>query len=253
MIAFLLSADSRFRSTDFLKLKQIVKINSQPATKKKEDPMKKIALGILVLSLLFVSSAFATVNTSAATLSGTLTVDDAFKMFISTDDYKRGTLILSQSNGANDEWKTPLTFSTLLASPGTYYLHIKARDVRQVIAGFLGDFTLTGSATFSNGTQSLLTNTTDWTVRKTGWNHSFATVTSSGTNDSAEPWFSANGGSLSGIDAAAEWIWTNNGDFHNSPRYFSTKITVTPEPVSAGLFLLGAGVLGLTKLRRKKK
>lgn len=215
--------------------------------------MKKLGLAVLVLSLLFVSSAF------AADLSGIAVTDDAFDLYLSTSDTTAGTLI-----GSSSDWHTPLTFASvgsLLGASGTYYLHAEGRDLAQWVAGFLGDFTLTGKATFSNGTQHLLTNTTDWKVGDS-WTTMTQTPTlvtqyrdasdtlhtgTTGLNGS-QPW-----GTVGGISSAAGWIWTNNGDYHDTPRFFTTKITVTPEPVSMVLFGLGIGVLGLAQVRRKKK
>lgn len=219
--------------------------------------MKKTGLMILVMLLVFVSSAY------AATLSGTATADDAFNLYISTSDNVAGTSLLSRPNGSNDEWKTPLSFTNVALTPGTYWLHAEAWDVKQQIAGFLGDFTLTGWATFSNGNQSLLTNTANWTV-SSAWGLNDLTPTLStgaggtGLNDGTGLWGFAS--PLSGISTNAAWIWSNNGmdlapNYNQPPflnRYFSTKITVTPEPVSAVLFGLGAGVFGLLGLRRKK-
>jgi hypothetical protein len=211
-----------------------------------ENVMKKFGLLLFVLSLVFASSVY------AAELSGNLTVDDAFNLYLSTDDFSEGISLLSRPDGMNDEWRTSESFSTTLA-PGTYYLHLTGMDKRQVIAGFLGDFTLTGNLAFSNGLQSLFTNTTNWTVRDTDWsNTTFGTLTSIGQNSVAEPWLSANGGPISGINNNAEWIWTDNGNFNDSPRFFSTKITVTPEPFSAALFLIGGVALSTRKLFKKR-
>lgn len=219
--------------------------------------MKKLGLAIIVLSFVFVGSAY------AADLSGHVTTDNAFDMYISTNDATPGTPI-----GSGVNWQTPLTFASvgnLLSTSGTYYLHVRGLDYGY-IAGFLGDFKITaGKATFQNGTQSLLTNTTDWTVRENGFDGNLLPLTLStqygnppqtgtGQNGSA-PW-----GLVSTIDPAAQWIWTENGRPTayppNAPdqyRYFSTKITVTPEPVSMVLFGLGIGVLGLSKFRSNKK
>jgi hypothetical protein len=226
----------------------------------KEKTMRKFGLLVLVLSLLFVSSAY------AADLSGKTVADDAFNIYISTNDSTAGTQF-----GGSPDWHTPLTFSSvgsLLSAPGTYYLHVQAYDLHQWVAGFLGDFTLTGNATFSNNTQSLLTNTTNWTVSSAwGLNDLTPTLSTLWRNGSGilqpattglngcRPW-----GTVSGISSSAGWIWTNDGQditpVGGNPityRYFSTPITVTPEPVSAALFLLGGITLSTRKFFRKKK
>ncbi|MFH0985866.1 MAG: PEP-CTERM sorting domain-containing protein [Candidatus Omnitrophota bacterium] len=208
--------------------------------------MKKLGLLVLALSLLFVGSAFASI---AADGTYKMTVDDAFELYISQDDHVQGTLIAS-----GDHWPDA-QIGTFYLAQGTNYIHVVGRDEHQVIAGFLGQFTLRSDNPyiFENGTKKLLTNKNDWTVRTDGWDDSFARVTSSGKNAGAEPWISVNGGPVDGISKNAKWIWTDKGDYTESPRYFSAKITMTPEPVSMVLFGLGAGVLGLAHFRRKKK
>lgn len=222
--------------------------------------MKKISISVLLLLLVFAGSVY------AADLSGKTVTDDAFNMFISTNDSAAGTLI-----GGSLNWQTPLTFSTvgsLLSAPGTYYLHVQGWDLHQWVGGFLGDFTLTGNAIFSsNNAQHLLTNATgDWTV-SSAWGLNDLTPTLStlwrngsgvlqpattGLNGCA-PW-----GTVSGISSSAGWIWTNNGqditpvgqEANPLTRYFSTKITVTPEPASMLLFGLGGGLLAFFRRKR---
>lgn len=214
--------------------------------------MKKISLLFLVLSFVLVSSAF------AATLSGTATTDNAFDLYLSTDDFAQGATLI----GGSTDWSVPLSFSSLSLTPGTYWLHAEGWDYGS-IGGFLGEFSLTGNAYFQNNTQSLLTNTSDWTVRRNGWsdtNFEAPTLstnyyggTGTGHNGSA-PW-----GTISGISGNADWIWTDNGDPRIYPpaqpnvyRYFSSKITVTPEPISAALFMLGGLAFSSRKFFSKK-
>ncbi|KAB2814873.1 T9SS type A sorting domain-containing protein [Phaeocystidibacter luteus] len=99
------------------------------------------------------------------TLTGTLTVDNLFEFYISTDDNVQGTFIGSGSN-----WAIPYTYSTNLAAGQTYYIHVKATDVGGPEM-FLGNFNLTGGFQFANGTQNLVTNAADWQVSPTGWNN----------------------------------------------------------------------------------
>jgi hypothetical protein len=215
----------------------------------KEKTMKKLGLFVFALSLLFVSPAFAIVAPDG---TASITTDDAYEFYISQNDFTAGTYI-----GSGSSWATVQNWNMYL-QPGTNYLHIKGMDQHQVIAGVLGEFNLDSSNPyiFANGGKNLLTNTTDWTVRTNGWdNTSWGVVTAStygsaaytGQNGSA-PW-----GLRSEIDPKATWIWTDNGNPSGATRYFSSKITMTPEPVSMVLFGLGTGVLGLSKFRRKKK
>lgn len=184
-----------------------------------------------------------------------MTVDDAFEFYLSQDDFTQGTLI-----GTGNSWTTIYGGGFNLTSGSTYYLHVVGRDQYQTIAGFLGEFTLSSDNPyiFQNGTKKLLTGTSYWTVRTNGWDNSFAPVTAIGPNGS-DPWSAVLSGTntsglgitMPGIDPQAQWIWTNNGLYTDSPRYFSTKITITPEPISAALFLVGGGLLACS--RRKNQ
>jgi hypothetical protein len=208
--------------------------------------MKKASMLILVLSLMFVGYGIA-----EASIDGTynLTTDDAYEFYISQDDSLLGTLINSSST-----WPT-VESGVFGLIPGTNYLHIVGHDTRSVVSGVLGDFSLTGLYRFQNGQQYLTTNLTDWTVRLTdntgfGWPDltpsNYGTIISEGTNGSS-PW-----GFRTGIGSTANWMWTNADGQKDllQTRYFSTKISVTPEPASMLLFGLGGGVLAFFKRKR---
>jgi PEP-CTERM motif len=178
----------------------------------------------------------------AATLSGNLTVDDAFTAYLSTSDAVAGTALVSGTS-----WTSAQSFSATLNAGQTYYLHVAGRDVYGVISAFLGSFNLTPDAQFSNGTQFLVTNTTDWQVSATGFGNGYAAPNSLGANG-ANPW-----GNLGGIAPNAEWIWTGPGQLGEA--YFSTKITVAavPEPESYALMLTGLGLVGAVVRRRAQR
>lgn len=178
----------------------------------------------------------------AATLSGNLTVDDAFTAYLSTDDSVAGTALVSGTN-----WPSAQSFSATLNAGQTYYLHVAGKDVYGYISAFLGSFSLTSDAQFSNGTQSLVTNTTDWQVSATGFGSGYATPHSFGANG-VGPW-----GNLGAIASNAEWIWTAPGQLGEA--YFSTKITVAavPEPESYALMLAGLGLMGTVARRRTQR
>ncbi len=208
---------------------------------------------LLVLSLLFISC----VGASATTISGSLTVDNAFYLYISTSDSTLGTLITSGNN-----WGVTTSFSGLTLTPGTtYYLHIEGINTGGP-NGFLGEFTLSDSNfQFANGTQSLLTDTANWTGTYNNanadptlvqpWVQPLGNVSSYGTNG-ASPW-----GTRPGISGSAQWIWpTDSTTCQTCTVDFSTIITyngpnsAVPEPSS--LMLLASGGLGLLGTLRRK-
>ena len=95
---------------------------------------------------------------SASTISGNLTADNAFFAYISTDNSTLGTLVAS-----GNTWPTTFTISAAALTPGVAnYLQIEVINYG-LRDGFMGDFTLSDAGFgFANGTQSLLTETTDW-------------------------------------------------------------------------------------------
>lgn len=171
-----------------------------------------------------------------------MTVDNVFQAFISTSDTVQGTLI---GSGAN--WQVTQSFSTALTPGVTNFLHIMATD-QGPPAMFLGDFTLNDTGFhFSNGTQHLLTNTTNWGFSNTGFTGSYSTPLDEGPNGTA-PW-----GTFANIGATARFIWDNPA-CGNCTTFFSTAITPAatsgvPEPAS--LALLGGGMLLFWCRRRR--
>ena len=143
-------------------------------------------------------------------------------------------------------------------------------------AGLLGSLSLSDTNfQFSNGTQSLLTNTTAWVgnyvngnyILPQPWTAPTGAVYSEGQNDnSGTPsnlvWYGLLGGPISGIDGGATWIWAV--DAETDPTFgacqictvdFMTTITptATPLPAALPLFATGAGMIGLIARRRKRK
>jgi hypothetical protein len=191
----------------------------------------------LILTMLMIVSAPA----SATLISGGLSVDNGYIAYLSTDNFNPGSMISSGNN-----WTTTYTFSGINLTAGqNYFLHIYAYD-QGGIAGFLGQFNLTGAGhLFSNGQSTLMTNTIDWSVSTSGWN-SYLAANTLGVNG-VGPW-----GTRPGISSSAEWIWSadaNNHDFN----YFSTAISAVavevPEPNS--LFLMSLVIIGLVVARKK--
>jgi hypothetical protein len=175
--------------------------------------MNKRLVATFVLELLMVGVA----SVSQATdLTANVTVDDAFEMYVSTDDCELGTLVCSSV-----AWQTATPCTSTLTPGVPNYIHVVGRDLYTVIAGFLGDFKLSDDGfKFSNDSQSLLTNeTAGWDVYTDNLCGIKGVLTNQGANG-VSPW-----GLIASIDPAASWIWTDGGDYSEAPRYFSATIT----------------------------
>lgn len=176
---------------------------------------------------------FAVVSVVTASAIGQVTLDvlmvadDSFQASISTDPNVAGSVFLSGTGFFNT-----FTGSAALPGPGTYYLQVRAEDFgaqRMMVGGFTLDSVL---GAFGNGTQTLLTGVSDWTVSETGF----------GVAPLA-PVIVPNGwGVYPGLESAA-YIWHPASP---SVAYFTTQIVVVPAPASVGL-------LGLAALGRRRR
>ncbi|MBM2815176.1 MAG: hypothetical protein HW421_1938, partial [Ignavibacteria bacterium] len=152
---------------------------------------------------------------SNGTLSVNMSADNKFELYISTDNNTTGTNILNGNN-----WSVKYSTSTNLQAGQDYWIHVKAIDLG-LVEMFIGDFTLTGSFRFENGTQLLGTNTTNWKDSRTAFGQNERTPYYVG-NQGIAPWnnYGYNGGAGHIWDS----VWNTSG---NDTIYFSAKIITT--------------------------
>ncbi len=183
--------------------------------------------------------AAASVASGQVSLNAFMTADNAFEASLSTSPFAAGPTNFLTGNS----WGATYNASFPINMPGTYYLQVVAQDFGDP-AAFIGSFGLFNfqagwSASFSNGTNGLYTNTTDWIVSDVDFGVVPVAPVSFGT-DGVSPW-----GDRPLIDNAALNIWhPSNGN----TVYFTTVITVVPAPGAAAL--LGLGGLVATRRRR---
>ena len=160
---------------------------------------------------------------STPQLTGYLTGDNAFDVYLSTDDNVEGTYL-----GTGTDWRTTYNSTRNLVAGQQYYLHIRGRNSED-ISGFIGDFTLSGGHhVFPNNQTTISTNTSDWKVSKTGWgNYQKASLVNG--NNGVAPW-----GSRPSISSSASWIWSAD-PYNDNPVYFSLAISPPREAQSPAL------------------
>ena len=235
------------------------------------------ALGA-VLGLGFAAAAGA--QTIQTTLTGTLTADNQFSVYLSSSANTLGTLVAS-----GGEWQTTFTFTTPLTAR-VEYLQVIATNwttdnglwstagTRNGSGsnpdGFIGAFSINIGGTsykFANNTTSLLTDTTDWQAdpapipQTTQWPITALPAWSAPTGtpqayayNGGGVWGPDLGGAEPGIPSNAQWIWSNPDNLDYAE--FSTTITDSPAAPEVSTWTMpvsGFGALGFAALRRSKR
>jgi hypothetical protein len=148
---------------------------------------------------------------------------------------------------SSTDWTSPTNFNISLNSGTTYFLHVVGFNDGGPDM-FIGQFGLSDTGfSFSNGNQSLVTNTTDWKGNMTGFGNAMSTPLDFGPSGTS-PW-----GSLAGMNPDAHFIWMDPNENVGLNNYFTTKITPNAVPEPASMLALGIGGLGLIARRRRRK
>ena len=232
----------------------------------------------VLTAAIFVAGITANSAAGAATLNLSVTADNAFSIYLSSNDAILGTPIGTSVGGPAGQWAQSFNYAATLSDPN-YFIHVVGTNYNSANGlfdgagttngsapnpnAFLGQFSITGGGyVFANNTTSLLTNSdpNQWfgigAANNTTWTQPSAAVQNFGQNGGNNIWGDAIGGPVPGISNQAFWIWSNpdNANYADlSTAIFSTEApVVTPLPAALPLFAGGLGVLGLLARRRNR-
>lgn len=232
----------------------------------------KIVNGFLILTVGMLLGAG---SVYALQVDATLTADNHYALYTGNEDGSGLTLHVQDSVQAGDTyaWETPET--TTFTMTNDQYVYVVGWSDDDVAQGWLGQFTSSFGTQYSNVTdwEFIATNDSgpwdtagDWSVAEETDLAAYisnATTTSSWLNidpawsvpNGGYPWGGSTGALVSGIDAAADWIW--GGDLVGGADYgeylvFRTKLSGNEVPEPGTMLLMGLGLAGIAGFRRKR-
>ncbi|SDJ65056.1 MULTISPECIES: hypothetical protein [Bradyrhizobium] len=213
----------------------------------------------LVSAVAAIALAASVASANAAILDLHLTADNQFSVYLSTSDSTLGAPI-----GGGADWQTTYSYTANLVAGTNYYIHVVGTNWTSANGfpygppgdpsnpdAFIGSFNISGGGfQFSNGTSSLVTNTTDWKASAVSdpavWSAPTGTPQAFAFNGGGI-WGSVHG-STAGVGPTAQWIWSqpDNGLYAE----FSAQITAVPEASTWAMMILGFLGLGFLAYRK---
>jgi hypothetical protein len=195
------------------------------------------------------------VTTPPPLMQATITGDDSYELYLSSDPNQPGTLV-----GSAGGWETPELYTEPVAVGEQLYLHIVGNNGFSAggdWAGVIGQFDFIlpeGYFLMHDPDATRITTGADWMGNATGFGDPSVPVTDV-AGYGGSPWGTRPG--VGAFDASAHWIWhgaplIGQGDTY-SPVYLSFPFKIlVPEPAAAAVW---AGLLGLAlsiRLRRRR-